>query len=569
MKTDCGRFAVRWRQRRGISTAAGKNEMKGTGILVFVALATATVLLSCWYLVGPSTSSAPGGVSVRASGRSASESLPPEPPTVVESEPRAPRVEYPMYSVRRSGETPAGVGTTILVVDSTTEEPIERFALRIMPGSAESAPAPEALSEVPIREFPEGALVVPVALEGFHFSIHAPGYLPLIGEVTPISSADRRVFIRLDHETVVRGRALFEGKPVSDAIVKVEVSHGEPSDIELRHYDWTDPVTRNSRTDEEGNFVVNELPGGYAAISLRTPAGFTFDLVVEELAAGVELDLGDLELTRGEELVERFSISLGGEVFELSELELAKLQELGELEEIIATGAIQFGSAVSKKKPSGGLPSLLRARARLEKTRRNKAQVRVQALDGEQPLAGAAVFIRYVGESFVREVGTTDSAGELLFRVASGKPVHIILRTGGQLPLGQTETPITVARGQEMHVPIILRCGALALEIPEAFTPGSEFALLLQFDSEALPDPGYVIVTLRGDPADFASEGIDWAGNRCEFPSLAAGHYRIRADVLKKTRDAPGARLLPTELCFEGVAEVVAGEKVTCPLSIH
>ncbi len=41
-----------------------------------------------------------------------------------------------MYSVRRSGEASAGVGTTILVIDSTTEEPIERFALRIMPGSA-------------------------------------------------------------------------------------------------------------------------------------------------------------------------------------------------------------------------------------------------------------------------------------------------------------------------------------------------------------------------------------------------------------------------------------------------
>ncbi len=540
--------------------------MNRIGIVAAAGLAAGAVWLACWRLAGSVPWPVPGELltqaattTVEANDRFHSLEVREPGPAAAEELSSDPRPRVGTERARTPVAVPPGKGTAILVVDSRDEEPIERFALRIWKGDRERDEDGELLDGAPVKKFPEGVLFVEIPLEGFRFSIGAPDYLPLTGMIEPISSTDRRAFIRLDREARVRGRVLFEGKPVPGVPVRLKGGRREePEDGEDLGAWYDHPsvprytVTQADWADEEGFFDIGGLPPGGVELSIWTDERLHFKRELEALEAGQTLDLGDLELTRKPERQEKI-------------LHLGTGRQGGERASTgsgESTRTIFSGQVISRERTGRGPSSLDRV------VRTADATVRVQAFDGERPLPGVTVLTQRSGRQTLKEVGVTDEAGEAAFELNPADPTHLVLRLGSQLPLGRTETPVTSALGRETIVPIVLTCGALDLELPDTFTPSTDTALLLQFESETLPAPGFVIVTLRGDPGELEREGIDWKGNRCELPALAAGSYRIELDVMKGAGEGSRSRLLrPTELRFEGEALVVAGERATCALT--
>lgn len=293
--------------------------MNKLGIVAAAGIAAGAVWFACWRLAGLAPAPVPAETIAEVSTEPASEDSAPVveavgPPTAtaywIEQVSRETRTAP--VRTRKPMEVPPGEGTVILVVDSRDEEPIERFALRIWKSGRERDEDGGLLDGAPVKEFPEGALLVEIPLEGFRFSIGAPGYLPATGEIEPISSTDRRAFIRLDCEARVRGRAVFEGEPVPGAWVCLRGGRqDEPEDGEDLGAWYDRPsvpsttVTQVAYTDEEGFFDIGGLPPGGAELSILNSERLQLGRELEALEAGQALDLGDLELTRKPEREEK------------------------------------------------------------------------------------------------------------------------------------------------------------------------------------------------------------------------------------------------------------------------
>jgi len=546
--------------------------VKRIGVVAATGLVAAVVVLGCWILTNASPESEPA---LAASGPSeVSETDPAEPigpprfgPSTEETAlvARAFSTAEELRTaraVRRAEEVPPGTGTVILVVDSRDETPIERFALRIWSGTrGRDADATE-VGRSPVKAFPEGAVLVEAPLEGFRFSIHAPGYVPLSGEVVPVSSTDRRAILSLERTAVVRGRLMHEGRPVAEAFVMVrggcpdrsarsslQEIHAESwyEDLDSEARRRADPKTEWDTTDEEGRFEVPGLLPGLAELSARA-AELELDRELGELEVGAELDLGEREMTkRSQPPVEWDSVGLG----------------FGESGEGVTTYYAD-GEAVHVEPWGPDVSGDYRSRSSAVRSRQADGTVRVQAFDGAEPLVGATVLAQRVGNAVVEEVGRTDELGEAVVSLEPGEPTSFHRRIGSQLPVGSTDTPVTVASGSETLVPIIVRSGSLVLELPEDLTPAKGTALVLQLTSDVLPEPGFVVVTLRGEDGELEREGLCWKGHRCELPSIAAGSYRVELDVMK---GQGSGTLHPTERRFAGEVRVVAGEERVCSLA--
>jgi len=278
--------------------------MKQSWILVALALASASVLFAGWMSSEASDAPEPAIVFAQpsggpAEGMGAPEFLPRElaarEDTTLPAGSALGRVDLGAPSPSPGAAPPADAGTTILVSDSETGEPIERFGLRIWAGGDESVHYRDAPATIALKHVPQGALVVAAPLDGWRFSIRSPHYLPLSGVIAALSPVDRRVFLRLEREAVVLGRVMFDGKPVRQALVRVVVHRSQPSTPQSHS---PNPASGVTVTDDEGHFELQGLHPGSARISIRGQPHLKLDQKLGEIGGAAQLDLGDLVLTQ-------------------------------------------------------------------------------------------------------------------------------------------------------------------------------------------------------------------------------------------------------------------------------
>ena len=519
--------------------------MNRKSILAGVLLALGGLFAGCWWFAtrpGPAVlAPAPGGAAEELGSEPAMAELPAG--TRGESLPAPARDERERsLGLAANPETgPAeAIGTTILVVDAQTEKPVERFAIRI--SRVRLTTGNELVRRDRLREFPGGALVVANPLEGFCYSIQAPGYVDQAGSIETVSSVDRRALIRLERKARVRGRVVFEGRPLP-AMVSVM----------LEGHSWK---FEQAEADDEGVFEFEDLPKGKYTVevwkkSFELPSAEPpFELVENEfeLKAGEQLDLGDLVVFLPEPVAEKPGGGKKGK--RLPSNTNGLFVDAGEFwaYDDDSWTTLPSGAKMFRKRPA------------------SDGHARVRATDGGVPLVGAVVLLRKEGASSATRVGTTDEAGELLVEMSSGKPHTLELSTSNLLYLGRTEFPVQVLPEQELEIWLPVHTGSLAIEIPEDFRPGPDRALQILFESTVLPEPGYEMLTLRGLPEECVEPGITWTGNRCELEALAPGHYRIRADVQEKAKSERSGGWKPTETSFEGEVRVCGGGSATCVL---
>jgi len=278
--------------------------MKRTWILAVVGLGTAAVVIACWQLIASPLSSVPAQLLAHDSIEPVSKILAPDSRMPVPAAPRvvpalsshsfAPSADRTRGVRRRPSELSPGVGTTIIVLETGTGDPVERFAMRITQRNWHSESSWDDLAKSATKEMPDGALVVAAPVDGYHFAVCAPGYLPRRGVLSPVSSVDRRALIYLDRPSVVRGRVLYEGEPVVGARVSISVWC---SDTRSGWGGHNGKATERGRTDEEGFFEVKGNPTGHSRVSISTDE-LELEQVGCELTSGGEFDLGDLVLAQ-------------------------------------------------------------------------------------------------------------------------------------------------------------------------------------------------------------------------------------------------------------------------------
>ncbi len=392
--------------------------MNELGIVAAAVLAAGVACYACWRLAGTSPAPTPAPAETVA-----------ETPAEPESENTPPRVP------------PEEVVTRIFVVDLLTEEPVERFGMSIRRGSMTDARTGDPIVPPRIEEFPGGALLVPAPLEGYAYSVRAPGYVP---RSRPIEPSPAHLFIiELEPFASITGRVLVDGEPRAGARVSVV----------RREFGYLGGVgnRRSETTDEEGRFALDRLCAGTYFLSVY---GSKIEPVPEkleiELGVGEVRDVGDL--SRVERVVPE---PIFGDFFDAA---AASEDRQGQLDDPYSW----YGSGLEPKSPHVPYgtrkgPSRFGPGRVGELPRPVDAPIRVQALDGDRPLAGVAVFLQSGRRPVPVEVGMTDDAGEVLLNLQPTEIGQFILRTPGGLPLGRTEQAVVPASGQNSSVVVQLR----------------------------------------------------------------------------------------------------------------
>ena len=478
---------------------------------------------------------------------------------------------------------------TFRVVDRAGQR-IGRFGLRVEAKSASGGS--RSREPQPFESHPNGEVTLPASPESTVYCIEAPGFAPRRDIVAPDVQDGAVQTITLEPGSVFWGRVLFEGRPVSNASVRVERSfykvHADAPEVDHDNrwlaegygYDLNEFTGRQRRalTRDDGRFRLEDLPAGTFSVTVSAEVGAPLEIAEVPLGTGVDVDLGKLELTAGATV--RGRITVGREYAPGGvEVYLDRTWD-----EPVGTSAADGSFRIEGLSPgehsivideSSGLvvakatfPFLAIAGESvdvdIDLRALHSAKLAGRVFVNGEPATGARIRLRVPSTGSQRGLATTSETGIFAAECApSDEPLELVVHSAGGLPLGVHREPVELITGGEANVTIQLEVGELILVMPDDWVlpPSGSAVGSIQFKGSGLS--GFLHFRHSGAEAHTPPNSFDRNGPRISLGTAMTGLARIYVNA--QIRDPEEIDLAPPQT--RGEVRIVAGETAECRLA--
>jgi hypothetical protein len=483
--------------------------------------------------------------------------------------------------------------TTFRVVDARTGEPVERFGFKVDRKPDDTWGSSTEREELPIKAHPGGELTTSADPARHAYSIQAPGYGPQREPVVHEAPDAPRQTIRLAPEGRIRGRVVFEGRPVPKATARVGRAPlpRDPAAAEDDSERWyaesdydLDEYTGRLRmvsTDADGAFELGELAAGTYEVELSASVGAPRTLDGLRVEAGETLDLGDVELAAGASVHGHVLVGFGASAPGLEVLLDDTWDENGSTvgaDERYRFDGLAPGehSLVVEDVPGVVLdmePVTFELREGEDKELDldlrpwQPGVLVVRVVDGSGPVAGAHVKIAPVGGNVEIGLGATDAAGTVREDVRGDQPLAVGVLSARDFTLGFSPEPVTVAAGGEETVEIRIDSGQLDVVFPDDFRLPDDGAVDLSLHPASQPNAWYGRVRVSAVASPLGSWELRWTGPRVELGRVLASEFVVRAEVMVLENVGGAGRWTRLGTTFEGRVTVESGRRAECSLT--
>lgn len=478
--------------------------------------------------------------------------------------------------------------TTFVVVDAGSGEPIERFGLSLEKASRTSWDSGGDSRAPKLADVPGGEKTLPTDAENFHALVRAPGYAPLTCKIKHDEGGLPRQTVRLERESRLRGRLLFQGSPVASATVQIRrclfLKSGAPRPAEIDPFDSDatydlDSFTgrrRRASTDEAGVFEFGELAEGTYSLVVTPIAGAPIELEELRVPAGGLLDLGDLVQAQGGSVRGRVILAGGVTVTGL-ELRLADGGPRRQKTTVDADGefeltGIKAGEHALRVRRLDGV--LLQSKpfpfqvvdgqvTELDLDLRpfQVGRVRARVTEAGNPRPGVLVNLLDTEGEWYRSDNVTDELGEVMVDARAGRSIErVMAMEPHSLSLGAARGSWSAAAGSEISIGLEISSSELTLSFPS--------------DHE-LPEDGvarvtYGDATIKGPsrrPATWSTREQDqhngmahpWAGGDLVVGPVASGRHQVRVVVDRYATNEASRREHQAQERWTATAELEPG----------
>jgi hypothetical protein len=414
------------------------------------------------------------------------------------------------------------------------------------------------------------------------------------------SSPSPRQLVDFTRGPVVRGRALSNGVPVRDAVVRVWrkslVRFAEREGVEpFDEGDWYGMRFEGAMspsdvigacevyaTDADGRFAVPNIASGEIRLEIVADSGAR--RVLDPLATDVasNLELGDIGLRDGCSVHGKLRVPDGtlprGLKLELwnfgrgkdlaHRAELAIVDERGEFAfEGLTAGPqhlyVDEQPGVLARGPEYAFELAPGERREMVLDVRDRAgcQVRARVTVNGEPARDVTVALRSIAapNKFAR-LERTDSRGEVGGWGSAIGPADAELFAPSRMPMGHFARAADLTSGASVAFTLDAQCGVLALRWPELPSGETLDQVALEAKRAGVAHP-YAPV-FAADPLAAAADVRAIAPNACEFAWVAPGDYEWRVRVLsRRGHDAYADRY------YRAAVTIRAGETTECVLT--
>jgi len=343
-------------------------------------------------------------------------------------------------------------------------------------------------------------------------------------------------------DAVLTGHSLFIQRGQS------EISPREGAPFDVREFEGP---RRAIDVDADGTFRIRDLATGTYRLSAR--ARGTDTLVVEHVRveAGIEQDVGELQL-RAQALLRGRAVAGNGRspvgLLVFVDATPDPLLEIDRVDGRFEIATLSPGEHVLScdwpANPVSPVPSAKRPSARvrlvsgettdveLDASATFPCHVTIRVIEGGKPRAGLPVWSIFEDGSRSEggPLGVTDDQG-LAFGICPGNArVRFVVHGDGTVLLGRSGEAVALDPGSDNEATISIESGRLALQFPDDFKlphPG-------RFRLSLTTSDGREQYSIHRETADVtARPSMDpaWSDRRCDLGPLASGLYTVHLEV--------------------------------------